>query len=333
MPFPAAIVIPTWNRADLVAKAVDAALGQSHPDRLVIVVDDGSSDDTAGALSRFDGHPDFSLVRMSRNGGTARAKNVGIMLAGDRAVTFHDSDDLPHRDKVLRQSMVLAQQNIGADPCLNWKLAQQSAGSRLRIGAVLHHHELILPDGRRVLITRELSLIDDLFPNLQMGSEVPGDWTHVNSGLFHPELFARLGGFRDCIEEDREFRNRIILSGEVVWMIREPLLTKIETANSLTQSQATDYESAQRKADRQDVWARVEHWLAKREVEPVAIDLEPGSIASISNPERLLLSRVRATERARALVGQILLGQTCAGQTCARQTLAGPALATGCGHG
>lgn len=306
MPFPAAIVIPVWNRSHLICKAIEGALGQSHPDRLVIVVDDGSSDSTVDAIKCYKAHPDFVLVQMSRNGGTAQAKNVGIMVAGERAVTFHDSDDLPHRDKVLRQSMVMEQKNIEANPCLNWALSGQTSGSELRIGAVLNHHDLILPDGRRVPIIRELSLVDDLFPNLQMGSEVAGDWTHINSGLFHPELFAKLGGFLNCIEEDREFRNRIILSGEVIWLIREALLTKIETIDSLTQSRATDYESSRRKADRLDVWARVQHWLETREVKAVEIDFEPESILAISNPGRLALSRAKATEMGKEVIRKAL---------------------------
>ncbi|QLH16100.1 glycosyltransferase [Paracoccus pantotrophus] len=302
MPFPAAIIIPTWNRAHLIARAVEAALAQSHPDRIVIVVDDGSRDATADTLGPYMSQPDFVYARLARNSGTAMAKNVGILLAGDRAVTFHDSDDLPHRDKVLRQAMVLDQDDIGAHPCLNWALAGQTPGSRLRIGAVLSHHDLILPDGRRVTISRELSLVDDMFPNLQMGSDVPGDWTHVNSGLFHPALFARLGGFLDCIEEDREFRNRIILSGEIVWIIREPLLTKIETADSLTQSRATDYDSDKRRADRHLVWQRAEDWLRNREVQPVAIDLGDLAIAGISNPARLAPSPALATAQTRDMI-------------------------------
>ena len=81
---------------------------------------------------------------------------------------------------------------------------------------VLTHHALILPDGRQVEIRRNLSLVDDIFPNLQMGADVTGDWTHVNSGLFRQDVFARFGGFESCIEEGREFRNRINLNGAIV---------------------------------------------------------------------------------------------------------------------
>lgn len=306
MSLPAAIVIPTYNRQQLIAQAVRAALGQSHPDTVVIVVDDGSTDATAQVMARFASEPRLSYVRLARNVGTAQAKNIGIMLAGDRVVTFHDSDDLPHRDKLLRQARVMARTDIGAHPCLNWPLAGHRAGQTLPVGLVLSHHQLILPDGRSFPVRRTLSLVDDIFPNLQMGSEVPGDWTHVNSGLFRPQIFATLGGFSDCIEEDRELRNRIILSGEIVWVIPDLLLTKYETEGALTQDSRTDYDSGRRRADRLRVWRQIETWLADRSVAPCPVDLPAGLIASATNPGSLALSHALATPPTRAWIAGFL---------------------------
>ena len=247
------IIIPTHNRAHLIETAVKAALEQSWWNSQITVVDDGSQDDTERVLSPYFDRADFNYIRLGRNLGTAGAKNAGLLLTNGGAVTFHDSDDIPHRDKVLRQVRAMAREGMRADACLNWSLIGREPGAELRIDAVLSRHDLILPDGRRVEIARELSLLDDVFPNLQMGAEVPGDWTHINSGLFRHDLFTKLGGFEDCIEEDREFRNRLILNGAVIWMIRAPLMTKIEHADSLTQSTESDYDSARRKEDRQMV--------------------------------------------------------------------------------
>lgn len=278
------IVIPTYNRAANLSQAIDAALGQSHPDTTVMVVDDGSTDETAAVISRHAEHPRFVGVSLEANVGTAQAKNVGISLSRSDAITFHDSDDLPHRDKVLRQARVIGNQRIGAHPCLNWRLSGREPGTDIQVGGVLTHHELILPDGERVEIRRTLSLVDDFFPNLQMAAGVPGDWTHVNSGLFHRSVFERLGGFSDCIEEDREFRNRLIMAGEVLWVIPDILLTKIETPDSLTQQGGTDYDSPRRQADRQRVWEAVGRWFETREVDPCPIDLSGVRLRTCSNP-------------------------------------------------
>ncbi|MBA49990.1 MAG: glycosyltransferase family 2 protein [Paracoccus sp. (in: a-proteobacteria)] len=281
------IVIPTYNRAHLVEGAIRASLDQSWWNIRVTVVDDASTDATLEVVRPFFTDPKFNYIRLSNNLGTALAKNAGLLLTDGGAVTFHDSDDLPHRDKVLHQVRVLTAKNIGADECLNWAMAGKRAGQRLAVSAALTHHVLILPDGRRVEIRRDISLVDDIFPNLQMGSQVPGEWTHVNSGLFRSDVFRRVGGFENCIEEDREFRNRLIFSGEVLWVIPELLLTKIETRDSLTQSAISDYDSERRKADRKIVWQKAQQWRESGCIEPVPVHVPDLALDYVSNPNLL----------------------------------------------
>lgn len=281
---PVAIVIPVHNRQTHIAKAIAAALDQSHPDCVTIVIDDGSSDATWQEMARFAAHPRVALLRMARNLGTGPAKNIGILLAGERAVTFHDSDDRPHPDKLLRQARALSQAGLQPDPGLNWGRLGPAPPHPLEIGAVFTHHHLILPDGRRRTIRRDISIVDDIFPNIQLGARGPGDWLHVNSGLFHPRVFARLGGFADSIEEDRDFRNRLILSGQAIWIIEEPLLTKIETRGSLTRSAETGHESPARRAARAVVWRDVADWMRSGRIRPLPIDLPENALAEIVNP-------------------------------------------------
>jgi glycosyltransferase involved in cell wall biosynthesis len=303
---PVAIVIPTWNRAELARQAVLAALEQTHHETIVIVVDDGSTDETQAMLAPFTGDPRLSIVRLAQNRGTAVAKNVGLMLAGARAVTYHDSDDLPHPDKVARQAHAMARSDIVAEPGLNWAAIGRQAEAPLQVGAVLCHHDLVLRSGRVVQIRRSLSLADDLLPNLQLGAQLPGDWTHVNSGLFHSAVFERLGGFADSIEEDRDFRNRLILSGEIVLVLDDVLLTKIETADALTQAPATNYASPRRAADRARAWARVADWREGRALAPEPVDLPDLEIAAITRPENLRLSATPATSATRARLERAL---------------------------
>lgn len=281
------IIIPTYNRAHLIETAVRAALEQTWWNIRVTVIDDASTDATQDAVAPFLSHPKFNYIRLARNLGTAQAKNAGLLLTDGEAITFHDSDDVPHRDKVLHQLRVLTAPDIGADECLNWEMSGKSPGQQLEVSVALTHHELILPDGRRIEIRRDLSLLDDVFPNLQMGSREPGDWTHINSGLFRSDVFRRLGGFENCIEEDREFRNRLILNGEIVWVIPQLLLTKIETPDSLTQSAASDYDSAQRREDRRMVWQKVEEWRVKGTVPSAPVGLPELDIELVSNPHLL----------------------------------------------
>src|SRR5262245_46858211 len=85
------IVIPTYNREDLVAQAIESAVAQTHPRCEVIVVDDGSTDATADVLRRFEGR--IIAVRQE-NKGLSGARNTGIRKASGSFVGFLDSDDL-----------------------------------------------------------------------------------------------------------------------------------------------------------------------------------------------------------------------------------------------
>ncbi len=85
------IIIPTFNREDLVGQAVDSALAQTHPACEVIVVDDGSTDGTPGVLTHYEGR--ITAIRQE-NKGLSGARNTGIRAASGEYVGFLDSDDL-----------------------------------------------------------------------------------------------------------------------------------------------------------------------------------------------------------------------------------------------
>lgn len=90
----ASVVIPTFNRCDLVCEAVVSVLRQTLCDTEVIVVDDGSTDGTAQALAvLFGEEPRVRIIRQE-NGGTASARNRGLAHVRTRYVGFLDSDDL-----------------------------------------------------------------------------------------------------------------------------------------------------------------------------------------------------------------------------------------------
>lgn len=84
------VIIPTYNRARLVCRAVASALAQTHPAVEVIVVDDGSTDDTAGRLAAYGAR--IRLLRQA-NAGVCAARNAGMALAGGDFIAFLDSDD------------------------------------------------------------------------------------------------------------------------------------------------------------------------------------------------------------------------------------------------
>jgi glycosyltransferase involved in cell wall biosynthesis len=85
------VVIPTWNRAQLVCEAIDSALRQGDVE--VIVVDDASSDNTTELVTRMYGDR-VRLMRLSERSGAGAARNVGVALVTGEFVGFLDSDDI-----------------------------------------------------------------------------------------------------------------------------------------------------------------------------------------------------------------------------------------------
>ncbi|MGD9202148.1 MAG: glycosyltransferase family 2 protein [Chitinispirillia bacterium] len=85
------IVIPTYNRACLIQRAITSALSQMHKDDELIVVDDGSIDNTKKVLELF--KDKINYIYFSRNTGSGFARNIGIKKAKGDLIAFLDSDD------------------------------------------------------------------------------------------------------------------------------------------------------------------------------------------------------------------------------------------------
>ncbi|MBJ6761354.1 glycosyltransferase family 2 protein [Myxococcaceae bacterium JPH2] len=85
------VVIPTYNRARLLEETLASVFAQDDTDYEVLVIDDGSTDDTVASLAR---HGDRVRVLRQANAGQGMARNLGIREARGEYVVFLDSDDL-----------------------------------------------------------------------------------------------------------------------------------------------------------------------------------------------------------------------------------------------
>ena len=94
MPVPRfSVVVPAYNGSETIAATIESVLGQTETDLELIVVDDGSADDTVAVVSRFRSDPRVTLIEQE-NQGTAAARNTGIAAAQGEYVAFLDNDDL-----------------------------------------------------------------------------------------------------------------------------------------------------------------------------------------------------------------------------------------------
>src|SRR5262249_49148666 len=101
---PVSVVIPAYNCAPLVREAIASALAQTAPPFEILVIDDGSTDDSRALIAEF-GSPVRYVWKP--NGGVSSARNRGLAEARGDLIAFLDADDLWHPDKLRRQVEVL----------------------------------------------------------------------------------------------------------------------------------------------------------------------------------------------------------------------------------
>lgn len=92
------VIIPTFNRADLLPQAIDSVMAQTHPALEIIVIDDASTDDTADVMQRYSASagtsPRIRYLRNERNAGIAKSRNRAIAESAGPYVAMLDSDDV-----------------------------------------------------------------------------------------------------------------------------------------------------------------------------------------------------------------------------------------------
>ncbi|MFZ8802021.1 MAG: glycosyltransferase family 2 protein [Candidatus Calescibacterium sp.] len=106
-------IIPTYNRAHIVGRAIRSVLNQTYKNIEVIVVDDGSQDNTQEVVLSIKDER-IRYIRLHRNFGAAFARNIGIANARGEFVAFLDSDDYFLPEKIEKQvELMLKDESIG----------------------------------------------------------------------------------------------------------------------------------------------------------------------------------------------------------------------------
>jgi hypothetical protein len=113
------VIIPTYNRCDLVQQAIDSVLAQTYQDFELIVIDDGSTDGTGDILKVRYGEK-IIYVRQENKGGPV-ARNLGLSIAKGKYIAFLDSDDLWTPEKLARQVPILeSNPEVAVVACQAW---------------------------------------------------------------------------------------------------------------------------------------------------------------------------------------------------------------------
>ena len=192
------VIIPTYNRYELLRRAIFSLLKQSYRVDEIIVVDDGSSDNTSNITQDF---PQIKYFYQN-NSGVSAARNLGIKKATNEWLAFLDSDDEWHKEKLAKQ-VVFHQTN--ATLLMSYKA------------------EKWVRDGIEVKIPKKYRKIgEDIFSeNLSYCNIAP------SCVMLHRSLLDDVGLFDETLRvcEDYDLWLRV-LCGHRVGLVNEKLITK-----------------------------------------------------------------------------------------------------------
>lgn len=169
------VVIPAYNCARYVGHAIDSALRQTIGVRQILVIDDGSTDDTDEAIRRFRKRRIVRYIRIE-NAGQAHARNLGASLARGAWVAFLDADDMWEPHKIEAQTEMLA--HTGRHVCYADMRAIDMDGNRIPY-----------PRGSSLAL-RSGCILDDLFVN---------NFIPHSSLIVSKRMIDEVGGFDESL--------------------------------------------------------------------------------------------------------------------------------------
>lgn len=203
------IIIPTYNRGYIIEQAIRSILCQTYGEFELLIVDDGSDDDTESVVR---GIPDERIryIKCTKNAGPAAARNEGVRQSRYSYIAFHDSDDEWTKDKLEKQMAVL--KAADADTGMVYCSYQTDDG-------------MVFP---LEIFSREQRQ-GNIFPYLLHGNMVG-----TPTMLMRKECFEKAGGFNENLRclEDYEFVLRFAHEYRIAY-IDEHLLRVHKSENSV----------------------------------------------------------------------------------------------------
>jgi glycosyltransferase involved in cell wall biosynthesis len=201
------VIIPAYNCARWLPESLDSVLAQTCPAAEVIVVDDGSTDDTPAVLARY---ADRVRLVPGTHGGYAAARNLGLAAAQGDWVAFHDADDIALPDRLAWQ--------------LGWVEARRESdgvfanGTRLDTGAALVPAELARREAAAPLSPA------DVFAGFPV---------YFQAALVRRAAFAAVGPFDESlrIHADMDYGYRLFARRRIGFVDRSAFRYRWHTTN------------------------------------------------------------------------------------------------------
>jgi glycosyltransferase involved in cell wall biosynthesis len=218
------VIIPTYNRSHLIKDAVESVLSQTYQDFELIIIDDGSTDNTREVLAEYGERLQYIY---QENQGRSAARNHGINLAKGEYIAFLDSDDVWFPDKLARQVPIL-----------------ESAPDNV---VLVHGYKCIVDKNLQPIPGWELKL-RKLYTLAERGEETYENYLHSNC-IFTSTILARkaaiieISGYDTSTQgvEDLDFYLRLLLLNYNFAFISEPPLIKYRWHGDNTNQLSSNY--------------------------------------------------------------------------------------------
>ena len=110
------VIIPTFNRGNSLIQSLNSVLRQTYHNLEIIVIDDCSTDDTESLISQINDNR-IKYIKLEENKGANFARNIGIKMSTGKYISFQDSDDIYHKNKIERQYKNIIKKNSDFDFC------------------------------------------------------------------------------------------------------------------------------------------------------------------------------------------------------------------------
>lgn len=171
------IIIPTYNRPELLKRAINSVLSQTYPNIEIIVIDDASEMD----INRFKkDFPNILFLQNSENRGPCHSRNRGIKEASSDYINFLDDDDILFPEKIERQVARFLESD---DPNLGMVTAYA------------------LDERSGTEYVRKNMAKGDLYRDMLYRFEVSG----IETTLFKKSVFDKIGGFDENLQSSQEY--------------------------------------------------------------------------------------------------------------------------------
>ncbi len=190
------VIMPTYNRAYIIERAIRSVLSQSYSNFELIIVDDGSTDETKAIIENFQ-EERIRFICYTENKGACFARNLGMNNANGEYIAFLDSDN--RWDTTYLENRIRVFENEGKEIGLVW--------GRVKISK--NREEYVFPDDEQVAKIKTKQTYENLIPMMLLDNMID-----TNAAMITRACVERVGGFCERLGrlQDWEFFFRVIVN-------------------------------------------------------------------------------------------------------------------------